>query len=88
MIAAAAQERSEAVSEYFYLVEESAYRRSVLLAEADRDRRLAAVPGVGLRHDLAALLIDLAVWLAPASANARGRVALHDERAVARIARI
>lgn len=88
MIAAAAQERSEAVGDYFNLVEQSRYRRSVLLAEADRDRRLSEVRGVGLRHDLAALLIDLAVWLAPASATARGRVALHDERAVARIARI
>ena len=77
-----------AVGDYFYLVEQSRYRRSVLLAEADRDRRVSEVRGLGLRHGLAALLIKLAVWLVPAATNARGQVALRDERAVARIARI
>jgi hypothetical protein len=88
VIAAAAQERGVAVGDYFYLVEQSRYRRSVLLAEADRDRRVSGVRGMGLRNGLAALLIKLAVWLVPASTNVQAQRALRDEQAVGRIARI
>lgn len=86
--AATVQERGEAVGDWFNIIEDSHYRRRDLLAEADRNRRSAAVNDTSMRTEVATLLIKVALWLAPATATLPRRTALSDERVVPRIARI
>ncbi len=82
------QERGEAVGDWFSIIEDSRYRRCALLAEASRNRRSAEIHDAGIRAGMAALLIKVALWLAPAAVTAPRRAAVLDERAVPQIARI
>ena len=68
------------MGDWFQVVEQSNYRRSTLLAEARREQRSALLGRGDLRTQLAAALIRVALWLAPATAQSRRDGELRDER--------
>ncbi|HEY8600416.1 MAG TPA: hypothetical protein VIL85_18410 [Thermomicrobiales bacterium] len=68
------------MGDWFQVVEQSNYRRSTLLAEARREQRCAAFGQGNFRAQLAAALIRVALWLAPATAQPRRQGEVLDER--------
>ncbi|CAA9589798.1 MAG: hypothetical protein AVDCRST_MAG18-4766 [uncultured Thermomicrobiales bacterium] len=70
------------MGDWFEIVEHGNYRRQSLLAEADRGRRSVPIGGVSIRARVAAALIGVAMWLAPATAKSRRQAELYDERAL------
>ena len=74
------------MGDWFNVIEDSHYRRSALLAEASRSRRVAVLHDAGIRAEVAALLIKVALWLAPAASPRQAMVP--DEHLLPRVARI
>ena len=74
------------MNDWFNVVENGHYRRNALLTEANQNRRLAMLHDDGVRAATAALLIKVALWLAPATSSRRTVVS--DERILPRVARI
>lgn len=80
MTVVGSHERGGTMGDWFQVIEQSNYRRSTLLAEAYRERRCASLGRGRFRAQLAAALIRVALWLAPATAQPRRRGELLDER--------
>lgn len=68
------------MGDWFQIIEQSKYRRSTLLAEALREQRCESLGRGNFRAQLATVLIRVALWLAPATAQPRQRAELLDER--------
>ena len=63
------------MTEWYFLEQQSTYRRQEYLDEAARSRRSAQAPRLGIREQLAGALITVATRLAPAATASRLGVA-------------